>query len=255
MKNILAGKTVLVAGAGGIGNGLAVRYAAEGANVVLGDLDVAIAQGAIEEISWGGGKALATVLDGADEHSIADAVQLCLDTFGGLDGLHANFAYMADGDPRLGILELPLDIYDETMRVNARGFYLCTKAVLPVMIERGGGSIVYTSSAAGNAGSPAQVAYSMSKSAGQALMRHVARRYGPQGIRANTLAPALTMHSRIENLVSPEMIEGARLAASIKQRVGRPNDLAAMGALLMSDDGSYITGQVISIDGGTTMRP
>jgi NAD(P)-dependent dehydrogenase (short-subunit alcohol dehydrogenase family) len=128
MKNILAGKTVLVAGAGGIGNGLAVRYAAEGANVVLGDLDVAIAQGAIEEISWGGGKALATVLDGADEHSIADAVQLCLDTFGGLDGLHANFAYMADGDPRLGILELPLDIYDETMRVNARGFYLCTKA-------------------------------------------------------------------------------------------------------------------------------
>lgn len=255
MKNILAGKTVLVAGAGGIGNGLAVRYAAEGANVVLGDLDVAIAQGAIEEISWSGGKALATVLDGADEHSIADAVQLCLDTFGGLDGLHANFAYMADGDPRLGILELPLDIYDETMRVNARGFYLCTKAVLPVMIERGGGSIVYTSSAAGNAGSPAQVAYSMSKSAGQALMRHVARRYGPQGIRANTLAPALTMHSRIENLVSPEMIEGARMAASIKQRVGRPNDLAAMGALLMSDDGSYITGQVISIDGGTTMRP
>ena len=75
--------------------------------------------------------------------------------------------------------------------------------VLPVMIERGGGSIVYTSSAAGNAGSPAQVAYSMSKSAGQALMRHVARRYGDQGIRANTLAPALTLHSRIEKLVPP----------------------------------------------------
>ena len=141
------------------------------------------------------------------------------------------------------------------MRVNARGFFLCTRAVLPVMLERGGGSIVYTSSAAGNAGSPAQVAYSMSKSAGHALMRHVARRYGAQGVRANTLAPALTMHARIENLVSPDMIEGARMAAAIRQRVGRPDDLAAMGALLLSDDGSYITGQVISIDGGTTMRP
>lgn len=255
MNNILAGKTILVAGAGGIGNGLAIRYAAEGANIVLGDLDIATANEAVEAIRAAGGQATGTLLDGADEASIAAAVQLCLDTYDGLDGLHANFAFMADGDPRLGILELPLEIYDETMRVNARGFYLCTRAVLPVMIERGGGSIVYTSSAAGNAGSPAQVAYSMSKSAGQALMRHVARRYGAQGVRANTLAPALTMHSRIENLVSPEMIEGARMAASIRARVGRPDDLAAMGALLMSDDGSYITGQVISIDGGTTMRP
>lgn len=255
MKDILAGKTILVAGAGGIGNGLAIRYAAEGANVVLGDLDIATAQQAVDQIAADGGQAIATALDGADEQSINAAVKLCIDTYGGLDGLHANFAFMADGDPRLGILDLPMDIYDETMRVNARGFYLCTKAVLPVMIERGGGSIVYTSSAAGNAGSPAQVAYSMSKSAGQALMRHVARRYGDKGVRANTIAPALTMHSRIENLVPPEMIEFARMAASIKSRVGRPEDLAAMGALLMSDDGSYITGQVISIDGGTTMRP
>lgn len=255
MKNILEGKTILVAGAGGIGNGLAIRYAAEGANVVLGDLDLGTAQQAVDRIEAQGGKAIATVLDGADEGSIADAVALCLDTYGALTGLHANFAFMADGDPETGILELPMEIYDETMRINARGFYLCTRAVLPVMFERGGGSIVYTSSAAGNAGSPAQVAYSMSKSAGQALMRHVARRFGPQGIRANTLAPALTLHSRIEHLIPPEMTDFARMAASIKNRVGRPEDLAAMGALLMSDDGSYITGQVISIDGGTTMRP
>jgi NAD(P)-dependent dehydrogenase (short-subunit alcohol dehydrogenase family) len=95
----------------------------------------------------------------------------------------------------------------------------------------------------------------MSKAAGQALMRHVAVRFGEQGIRANTLAPALTLHSRIENLVPPSMTDMAKAAAALKSRVGRPDDLAAMGALLMSDDGSYITGQVISIDGGTTMRP
>ena len=255
MTKMLEGKTILIAGAGGIGNELAVRYAAEGANVVLGDLDLVTAQQAVDQIAQAGGQAVATVLDGADEQSIAAAVALCLDKFGGLDGLHVNFAFMADGNPEVGILELPLDIYDETQRVNARGFYLCTRAVLPVMIERGGGSILFTSSAAANAGSPAQVAYSMSKAAGQALVRHVARRFGTRGIRANTLAPALTLHSRIEMLVPPQMVDVARGAAAIKARVGRPDDLASMGALLMSDHGSYITGQVISIDGGTTMRP
>jgi len=255
MNRMLEGKTILVAGAGGIGNALALRYAAEGANVVLGDIDLATADEAVHEINRNGDQAIATRLDGADEQSIEAAIGLCFDSYGSLDGLHANFAFMADGNPEVGILELPLEIYDETQRVNARGFYLCTKAVLPAMLEGGGGSIVYTSSAVGDAGSPAQVAYSMSKAAGHALMRHVATRFGPAGVRANTLAPAMTLHARIEKLVPREMIDVARAAAAIKSRVGRPDDLAAMGALLMSDDGSYITGQVISIDGGTTMRP
>ena len=255
MTGILEGKTILIAGAGGIGNELAVRYAAEGANVVLGDLDLATANQAIDQIAQKGGEAIATILDGADEQSVAAAVALCIEKYGALDGLHVNFAFMADGNPEIGILELSLDIYDETQRVNARGFLLCARAVVPVMIERGGGCILFTSSAAANAGSPAQAAYSMSKAAGQALVRHIARRFGGQGIRANTLAPALTLHSRIEALVPPQMVDVARGAAAIKARVGRPDDLASMGALLMSDHGSYITGQVISIDGGTTMRP
>lgn len=255
MDRMLDGKSVLVAGAGGIGNGLASRYAAEGAKVVLGDIDLATAEEAVHAIALEGGQAIAIQLDGADESSVERAVALCRDSFGGLDGLHANFAYMADGNPEVGILELPLEIYDETQRVNARGFYLCTRAALPFLIERGGGSIIYTSSAAANASSPAQVAYAMSKAAGQALMRHVATRYGPAGVRANTIAPAMTLHSRIEALVPPHMIDWARAAAKIKARVGRPDDIAAMGTLLLSDDGSYITGQVISIDGGTTMRP
>lgn len=255
MRDMLSGKTVLVAGAGGIGDALARRYAAEGANVVLGDVNEDAADQAVREIAGEGGEAVATLLDGSDEQSIAAAVALCVDRYGTIDGLHANFAFMGDSNPDVGILDLPLDIYDETQRVNARGFFLCTRAVLPVMIEGGGGSIVYTSSAAGNGGGRAQMAYAMSKAAGHALMRHVARRYGPDGVRANTIAPAMTLHSRIEQLVPPFMIDVARGAASIKSRVGRPDDIAAMGALLMSDDGSYITGQVISIDGGTTMRP
>ena len=74
------------------------------------------------------------------------------------------------------------------------------------------------------------------------------------GVRANTIAPAMTIHSRLEAQLPSQFLDWARAAAKIKSRVGRPDDIAAMGALLLSDDGSYITGQVISIDGGTTMR-
>ncbi|MFV8817507.1 SDR family NAD(P)-dependent oxidoreductase [Haliea sp. E17] len=252
---ILDGKVILVAGAGGIGTGLATRYAAEGARIVLGDINTASAEAAVAAIKDAGGEALAIHLDGSDEASATAAVATCVETYGGLDGLHANFAFLGDCDPGAGILELPLEIYDETQRINARGYYLCTRAALPAMIERGAGSIVYTSSAAANASTPAQVAYAMSKAAGQALMRHVATRYGQSGIRANTIAPALTLHPGIAELVPQEMIGWAQAAAAIKSRVGNPEDIAAMGALLLSDQGSYITGQVISIDGGTTMRP
>ena len=250
----LDGKVILVAGAGGIGTGLAQRYAAEGAQVVLGDINLDSAQAAVNAIKDAGGEATAIYLDGADAESAEAAVATCVETYGGLDGLHVNFAFLGDWNPEEGILELSLEIYDEVQRVNARGYYLCTRAALPEMIKRGGGSIVYTSSAAANAASPAQVAYAMSKAAGQALMRHVATRYGSVGIRANTVAPAMTLHPGIEAIVPKEMIDVARSAAAIKSRVGNPNDVAAMSALLLSDDGSYITGQIISIDGGTTMR-
>ena len=254
MDKRLDAKVILVAGAGGIGNALAARFAAEGAQVVLGDLDKAKAEEAVHAIAAQGGEAVAVHLDGADEQSIAAAVATARDRFGGLDGLHANFACMADADPDIGILDLSLDVYDETMRVNARGFFLCTRAALPLMIERRGGTILYTSSAAANGGGTAQLSYAMSKSAGHALMRHVARRFGPVGIRANAIAPALTLHPSIEARLPAEIMVMAKAAASIKSRVGRPDDIAAMATLLMSEEGGYITGQVISVDGGSTMR-
>lgn len=252
MNLMLEGKCILVAGAGGIGNALAQRYAAEGARVVLGDIDLGAAEPVVDEIVKSGGDATAIHLDGADATSVDQAVAVCRDDLGGLDGLHVNFAYMADNNPQRGILDLPLDVFDEAQRVNARGFYLCTRAALPLLLERGGGSIVYTSSAAAHA--PGPVAYSMSKAAGHALMRHVATQYGPMGVRANSIAPALTLHPGVAALVPARFLEIARDAAAIRSRVGRPEDIAAMGALLLSDQGSYITGQVISIDGGTTMR-
>lgn len=254
MDRKLEGKVILVAGAGGIGGGLAERYAAEGARVVLGDIDRDAAETVVHRITDRGHEAIAVLLDGADDGSAAAAVARCRDAFGGLDGLHANFANFADSPGERGILELPLEIFDETQRINVRGYYLCTRAALPLMLEQGGGAILYTSSIAAYHAGPSQVAYAVSKAAGHALMRHVAARFGPQGIRANSIAPGFIIHERLEGVLDPELLAWGKAGAAIKSRLGRTDDIASMSALLMSDQGSYVTGQVICIDGGTTMR-
>jgi NAD(P)-dependent dehydrogenase (short-subunit alcohol dehydrogenase family) len=250
----LEGKTVLVAGGGGIGSALAGRYAAEGAAVVLGDLDPVAAQQVVTEIVDAGGRAVAVELDGGDEASIAAAVATAVDTFAGLDGLHVNFASFGDHADNVGVTELPLEIFDEVVRVNQRGYLLCTRLALPPMIERGGGSIVYTGSAAAYLGETTRLAYAMSKAANHALMRHVASRYGRNGVRANVIAPGLIVHPRAEADLDPEVFTRALKSTWVKSRLGRPDDIAAVGAMLMSDDGAYITGQVLSVDGGATRR-
>jgi NAD(P)-dependent dehydrogenase (short-subunit alcohol dehydrogenase family) len=254
----LEGKVILVAGAGGIGNGLARRYAQEGAHVVLGHNHLDAARSVVEDIQGKGGSAVAAHLDGTDEGSIEAAVALARKNFGGLDGLHANFAALSAARTDSNVIEIPLDVLDVTMRVNLVGYFLCTRHALPPMLARGGGAIVYTSTVGAHSGEPVNVAYAMSKAAGHALMRHVAAKYGPEGVRANTIAPSMVKHEKWAGM-PPErvaMMEGLGTSRSaIKSRIGRAEDVAALGALLMSDEGSYITGQVLSVDGGTTMRP
>lgn len=144
----LSGKSILVAGGGFIGGELAFRYASEGAQILIGDLNLANAQKIADKITNAKGSALAVQLDGTDEASIEAAVATCCERIGRLDGLHVNFASFADGAPDSGVTDLPLAAYDETMEVNARGYVLCTRHALKALIASGGGSIVYTSSAA-----------------------------------------------------------------------------------------------------------
>jgi NAD(P)-dependent dehydrogenase (short-subunit alcohol dehydrogenase family) len=250
----LEGKTIVVAGGGGIGGGLARRFAAEGANVVLGDVTLEPAETLAHEIAASGGSVIATKLDGSNEESAAAVVGLARAQFGGLDGIHVNFATFVDGDFDRGILELPLEHFDETMRVNLRGYFLCTRAALPALLDRGGGAIVYTSSPAACNGQPTQVAYATAKAGIEAIMRHVAARYGAQGIRANCISPGSTLHERLEQELDEATKQWCLGLALIKSRLGRPEDIAAMSALLMSDEGGYITGQVIGVDGGVVMR-
>ena len=254
MQERLSGKVIVVAGAGGIGDELARRYAGEGASVVLGDIDGDRARATAAEIAATGAAVVGTYLDGADEASIKALVDLAVATYGGLDGFHANYAGFSAGDSEHDVTTIPMEDFDYVMNVGARGFMLCTRFAVPAMVARGGGSMVYTSSDAAFMGEPVRVGYAMSKIAAHALMRHVARRFGAQGIRANVISPGVVAHPRFAEMMPAEIVEEFTKATLIG-RLGRPVDIAAMGALIMSDEGSYITGQDISVNGGGLMRP
>ena len=256
MTRLLENKVVIVAGLGGIGNGLARRYADEGALLVIGDLDAELAARVAIDIDPSGERVRGVALDGADEDSVISTVKLAVDGYGRLDGIHVNFTNAADAYEPGGVVELPLEAFDEVMRVNTRGFVICAKHVIPPMIDSGGGSIVFTASIDAYNGAGTRVSYAMSKAAELALMRHIARRYGPKGIRANAIAPGLIWHYKFDDQWMPEgIIEQTRARQMIKSRFGNPDDVAALGALLLSDDGSFITAQTISVDGGVTFRP
>ena len=256
MTRLLDDKVVIVAGLGGIGNGLARRYADEGALLVIGDLDGELSSRVAAEVDPSGERVRGVALDGADESSVIGIVKLAVDTFGRLDGIHLNFTNAADAYLPGGVVDLPLEAFDEVMRVNTRGFVICVKHAIPPMISSGGGSIVFTASIDAYNGAGTRVSYAMSKAAELALMRHIARKYGPKGIRANAIAPGLIWHYKFDENPMPDgIVDQTRARQMIKSRFGKPDDVAAMGALLLSDDGSFITAQTISIDGGVTFRP
>ena len=253
----LEGKVIVVAGAGGIGAGIATSLADEGAALVIGDINHKAATEVADEIIAGGGSAVATSFDGADEASSREIVALAVSRFGGLDGIHINFAWLdgarPDGNPT-DLLGTDLDDFDKAMYVNARGYLLCTRQAIPALLQRGGGSIVYTATNSIYNGAADLLGYAMSKAPILPLMRHVATRYGPDGIRANAISPGLIIHPRLEAVLSETALAGYAGAAPVK-RLGRPKNIGAVSALLMSDDGDFITGQVIAVDGGSFMRP
>jgi NAD(P)-dependent dehydrogenase (short-subunit alcohol dehydrogenase family) len=188
VPGLLENKVVFVAGLGGVGNGLARRYADEGALLVLGDLDAELAS------------RVATELDPSAERVRGVA----------LDGVHLKFTNAADAYLPGGVVDLPLEAFDEVMRVNTRGFVICAKHTIPPMIAGGGGSIVFTASIDAYSGAGTRVSYQMSKAAELALMRHIARKYVPKGIRANAIAPGLIWHYKFDENPMPDGIVDRR---------------------------------------------
>jgi NAD(P)-dependent dehydrogenase (short-subunit alcohol dehydrogenase family) len=250
----LKGKIAVIAGgATGIGAATALRLAEEGCAAVVGDIHEDGAASVAARITAGGGRAVAARFDISDDGSVGELIRRAVEVYGGIDFLHANAADLSLCAGDTDAVDLPLDIFDRTIAVNLRGHLLCTRHAVPEMLRRGGGAIVYTSSGAAFVGEPERLSYAVSKAGINALMRHVASRWGREGIRANAIAPGLVLTEGAMVHMNDEA-QKAMLAIGRSTRLGQPEDIAAMVAMLMSEDGAWINGQVISVDGGITMR-
>lgn len=248
----LLDKVGIVAGGGrGIGAATAKRLAAEGAKVVVGDIQGDWAREVASEISAAGGEAIGVDLDGTSPESQQAIVATALEKFGTLDFYHSNLAAGTEGD--IDALNCPLEVLDKSWAINAKSHFIATQAALPVMLERGGGAMLYTSSGAASGGSPWQVAYPMTKNAIHALARHVASKWGKKGIRANVICPGVVLTEAVRIHMTDEQVEQA-LRRVPHQRLGQPDDIAAAIAFLASEDGAWVNGQVWHVNGGMQMR-
>jgi NAD(P)-dependent dehydrogenase (short-subunit alcohol dehydrogenase family) len=252
----LAGKVAIVAGgATGIGAASAERLATEGAKVVVGDLNRAGAEATVARIMSAGGEAVAVPFDLTDEASCQHLIATAVETFGGVDLLHNNGADLSartlgrDGD----LLSMDVEAWDRTFHANLYGFAYTSRAILPLLLERGGGAIVNTSSGAAIAGEPERVAYACSKAGVNALTRHIASRWGRENIRCNAVAPGAVM-SETALVTMSEDFKALMFAMLHSSRLGRPADIAGMVAFLLSDDGAWINGQVMHVNGGAGFR-
>jgi len=246
----LKGKVAVIAGgATGIGAATATRLAEEGVSVVIGDVNIDTAKTLAEKIRAGGGTATAVAFDVSDDASVKHLVDTAVETYGGIDCMHANAANLALCLSDTDAVDLSLDIWDQTMAVNLRGHLLCTRHAIPALLKRGGGAMIYTSSGAAYVGEPERVAYAVSKSGINALMRHVASRWGKEGVRANAVSPGLVLSETAQAHMSDELI-AMHLADGRSPRLGKPSDIAAAVAYLVSADAEWVNGQVMVVDGG-----
>lgn len=251
MRN-LGEKAVLVCGgATGIGAATVRRLAREGARVGIGDLNFDGARALAEELSAEGANVCAWAYDQSDEESVNALVEAAAAEFSGLDGLFANVADLgvifSDGD----LLSNELDTWRRTLDVNLVGTVALMRAALPGMLERGSGAMVLTSSDAGVVGEPERPAYAASKAAVNSLCRHVASKWGKQGIRCNVISPGFVLTEQIQANMPDEaldyMLRGAR-----SPRHGDPSDIAGAVAYLLSDEAEWVNGQVWRVNGGVS---
>jgi NAD(P)-dependent dehydrogenase (short-subunit alcohol dehydrogenase family) len=251
----LAGKTAVVVGGGsGIGAATAARLGGEGCRVVVGDVAEDAAQQTAARIVAAGGTATHVKFDLADPTSVAGLINSATTTYGGVELLFNVGADMSTLRADTDVVDIDFDIWDRVMAVSLRGYLAAMKYAIPAMLNGGGGVIVNMSSAAAFQGEPARPAYATAKAGIGALTRHVASRWGKEGIRCNAVAPGFTATEAIRSVPQWPELEAGALKRIRGTRVGEPDDVAALVAFLFSDEGAWINGQVVNIDGGTVLR-
>jgi NAD(P)-dependent dehydrogenase (short-subunit alcohol dehydrogenase family) len=248
----LTGKVAIVTGgAGGIGAATAHELAREGAAVAVVDIDEAKAAAVADEIRRTGGRAIALGGDLAQEDTAQNVVQATVAEFGRVDVLHNNAALTSSDflSRDTTVSEMPLDVWRRSLDVNLGSQLLMCKHAVPEMRKNGGGSIVNMSSGAALSGDRTRLAYGVSKSGVHTLTMYVATSEGKHGVRANTVVPGLILTDAVRAHLSEDII--ANLGrATLTPYLGQPKDVADLVVFLASEQSRYITGQMISIDGG-----
>lgn len=251
----MSGKTVIVTGAGhGIGRAYAQRLASEGANVVAADLDGDAAEHTAGDITAGGGQAIGVQVDVAQWPSTQALVADTVARFGGVDGLVNNAAVFSTIPiSRVGFELIDEAEWDLVMNVNVKGVWNGCRAVAPALRERGGGSIVNISSASILHAGGGRLHYVASKAAVLGISRVLARELGVNNIRVNTIAPGNTLSEADPSPETVALREAAIAARSLK-RLQTPADLVGAVLFLLSDDAAFVTGQLLVVDGGTSLH-
>jgi NAD(P)-dependent dehydrogenase (short-subunit alcohol dehydrogenase family) len=248
----LQNKVALVTGAGsGMGKAIATLFAAEGAKVVVSDINLETLNKVTTEIAAKGGIATAVMANVAKEQDIQNMINIAVNTYGTLDILVNNAGIMDNFVPAAEVTD---ELWEKVFAVNTTGPMRATRKALSIFIKKGSGIIINIASAGGLLGSRAGAAYTSSKHAVIGLTKNVGFQYAKLGIRCNAIAPGAVNTNIGTTIYDPNKfgMERAMAGINLNPRVGEPEEIARIALFLACDDSSFINGAIITADAGWT---
>lgn len=244
----LKDKVAIITGAGsGLGKAGALTFAREGAKVVVADYNEATGQAVVEEIKAMGAEAIFVKVDVSNWEQVEAMVNTTVETFGTVDILVNNAGVTADAF----LVKMTHDMWDKVININLKGVFNCTKAVAPIMVEKGCGKIINTSSIVGEQGNLGQTNYAATKAGVIGMTLTWAKELGFKGINVNAVAPGYIMTEMVA-AVPEKVLEKLKEKVPFR-RLGEPQDIANAYLFLASDESAYCNGTVLDVNGGMAL--